>query len=131
MNRIHIHISVEDLDQSVQFYTAMLETSPSVQKEDYAKWLVEEPAMNLAISSRCGQTPGVNHLGIQTDSDDGLEQITERLSAAQQNLLKEHNTNCCYAKSNKTWVEDPSGVKWETFYTHGESTKYGEDFAPQ
>lgn len=127
MNRLHIHIAVEDLDQSVRFYTTLLGAKPNVTKGDYAKWLLDDPAVNLAISVRPGMAAGVNHLGIQADSAESLETITQRLKTAEEPTFDQEATTCCYAVSDKSWVEDPSGVRWETFFTHGASAVYGVD----
>ncbi|MEO1568463.1 MAG: ArsI/CadI family heavy metal resistance metalloenzyme [Pseudomonadota bacterium] len=127
MNRLHLHIAVDDINQSIGFYTALFGTEPTVTKDDYAKWMLDDPAVNFAISDRVTGKTGVDHVGIQTDSRDGLDAITARLHAAEQAMLQQEATTCCYAESDKTWVEDPSGVRWETFYTHGEAAVYGAD----
>lgn len=127
MNRLHLHIAVDDINQSIGFYTALFGTEPTVTKDDYAKWMLDDPAVNFAISDRATGKTGVDHVGIQTDSRDGLDAITARLHAAEQAMLQQEATTCCYAESDKTWVEDPSGVRWETFYTHGEAAVYGAD----
>lgn len=124
MKRLHVHIAVEDLNQSVEFYSTLFATKPSVQKDDYAKWMLDDPRVNFAISQRCaGQ--GVEHLGIQVESPAELSDVYDRLSKAKGPVLEEGDTVCCYAKSEKSWIADPSGVSWEVFRTHGESTVYG------
>ncbi len=128
MKRMHIHINVKDLEQSIVFYSALLGAAPSVTKDEYAKWMLDDPTLNFAISES-GDKMGVNHIGIQTDHRDGLSAISKRLKAAGEVTLDQEATSCCYAVSDKTWVEDPSGVRWETFFTHGEATVYGDDEA--
>ena len=124
MKRLHLHVAVEDLDRSIGFYSTLFGVAPTVRKGDYAKWMLEDPRVNFAISSRSRDT-GLDHVGIQTDGEDELSEITARLKAANAATLEEANTTCCYARSDKTWVVDPSGLRWETFVTHGDSTTYG------
>ena len=128
MKRLHIHVAVKDIEQSRQFYATLFGAEPSVIKDDYAKWLLDDPAVNFAISKNCG-SGGVDHIGIQSDDAEGLAEISNRLKSAGAKTFDQEATSCCYAVSDKTWVEDPSGVRWETFFTHGESTVYGEDEA--
>ena len=116
MNRFHVHIGVENLDESIRFYSALFGAEPTVRKDDYAKWMLDDPAVNLAISSR-GATPGINHLGLQVDSDDALQAMRERARAADLSMLEEDGAACCYARSDKHWITDPSGVAWETFHS--------------
>lgn len=116
MNRLHIHIAVEELQQSIRFYSALFGTGPSVAKADYAKWDLEDPAVNFTISSR-GRKAGLDHVGIQTDSDDALRAIRQRLEAADIAGRAQTDTACCYAKSDKYWSIDPQGIAWETFHT--------------
>jgi hypothetical protein len=125
MKRLHVHVSVEDLDQSVQFYSTLFATKPAVVKPDYAKWMLDEPRVNFAISARGGQT-GLDHLGIQVESQDELNEVYGRLQRADRPVLEEGATTCCYAKSEKSWITDPQGISWETFLTSGESTVYGD-----
>mgnify|MGYP006278758387 CR=1 FL=1 len=127
MNRLHVHVSVEDLERSIRFYKTLLGAEPTVLKHDYAKWRLDEPAVNFAISARTGAVPGIEHLGIEASSHERLTAITERLKAAEESTFGQEATTCCYAVSDKSWVEDPSGVRWETFFTHGESATYGVD----
>ena len=129
MKRLHVHIGVDDLNKSIGFYSTLFGTEPSVLKDDYAKWMLEDPKVNLAISQRT-RSAGVDHLGIQADSDGELREIAARLKSAGEATLDQEATTCCYAQSNKAWVNDPSGVRWETFYTFGEATSYGEDEPP-
>jgi catechol 2,3-dioxygenase-like lactoylglutathione lyase family enzyme len=126
MKRLHLHVSVPDLAQSIQFYEALFGAPPTVLKEDYAKWMLEDPRVNLAISQRGGAV-GVDHLGVQTDTAEELGELAARLKAAGEKTFDEAATTCCYARSDKTWVTDPAGVRWETFFTFGEATSYGED----
>ncbi len=126
MKRFHVHVAVADLDQSIQFYTTFFNTEPSVKKEDYAKWMLDDPRINFAISKR-GTQPGLDHLGIQVEDEGALKEISDRLKHAKQDILEQEKTKCCYAQSDKTWVHDPQGIAWESFYTIGETTTYGED----
>lgn len=128
MKRLHMHVSVADLDQSVRFYETLFGAPPTVRKADYAKWMLEDPRVNLAISAQ-GRTPGVDHVGIQVESADELGELSQRLKAAGATTFDEDATTCCYAQSDKSWVNDPSGLRWETFFTFGEATTYGEDDA--
>jgi len=126
MKRLHIHIAVDDLEKSIGFYAILFASEPSVRKDDYAKWMLDDPRVNLAISQR-ERAAGVDHLGIQTDTDAELRELAGRLKAAGEATRDQEATTCCYAQSNKAWVDDPSGVRWETFFTFGEATAYGED----
>lgn len=129
MKRLHVHVGATDLDRSVRFYSVLFGTGPTVLKPDYAKWLLEDPQVNFAVSRR-GQAPGINHLGIQVDSHEELGDIAARLEAAAEITTGQQAASCCYARSHKTWSEDPSGVSWETFYTYGDATVYGDDDRP-
>lgn len=126
MKRLHLHVSVPNIEQGISFYTALLGAVPAVVKGDYAKWMLDDPRVNLAISARSRAT-GVDHLGIQADSPDELRELSSRLKAAGETTFEQESTTCCYARSDKSWVTDPAGVRWETFFTHGESTSYGDD----
>jgi catechol 2,3-dioxygenase-like lactoylglutathione lyase family enzyme len=126
MKRFHVHVSVSDLAESVRFYSQLFGAEPSVRKGDYAKWMLEDPRVNFAISQR-GATPGVQHVGIQVENRAELEEAYQRLQRAERPVLEEGVTTCCYAHSEKSWIEDPQGVQWETFLTTGESTVYGRD----
>ncbi len=128
MKRLHLHISVPDLDQAIAFYGTLFDAPPTVVKDDYAKWMLEDPRVNLAISARSRGT-GVDHVGIQVDSADALSELAGRLKAAGATTFDQEATTCCYAKSDKSWVTDTAGVRWETFFTHGDATAYGEDEA--
>ncbi|MEM6650356.1 MAG: ArsI/CadI family heavy metal resistance metalloenzyme [Pseudomonadota bacterium] len=125
MKRLHMHIKVQDLAQSVTFYKTLFDAEPTVIKPDYAKWMLEDPAVNFALSTNnCCERGGISHVGIQTDTKDDLDIITDRLKAAGKSIFEEEATTCCYAVSDKTWVEDPTGVKWETFVSHTPSSTY-------
>lgn len=126
MKRLHIHVAVEDLAKSIGFYSTLFDAQPSVVKDDYAKWMLEDPRVNFAISDRARVT-GVDHLGIQVDSSEELSDLAARLKAAGETTLDQEATTCCYAKSDKAWVNDPTGLRWETFFTFGDATAYGED----
>jgi hypothetical protein len=128
MKRLHIHVSVNDLEESTRFYSALFAAGPTVTKPDYAKWMLEDPRVNFAISAR-GRASGIEHLGIQAETETELGVVFERLAKANRPTLNEENTTCCYARSEKQWVADPQGVIWETFYTHGQSTVYGQSAA--
>ena len=127
MKRMHVHVSVDNIEKAVGFYSALFATKPAVVKHDYAKWMLDDPHVNFAISSR-GGSPGLDHLGIQVESEDELQDVYSRLRGAGQNVVEEGKTTCCYAKSEKSWVDDPAGISWETFFTTGESTNYGKSF---
>lgn len=126
MKRLHMHVSVPDLAQSLRFYETLFGAQPSVVKDDYAKWMLEDPRMNFAISQR-DRLPGVDHVGIQTETSEELGELAARLKAAGAQTFDQEATTCCYAQSDKSWVTDPAGVRWETFYTFGEATTYGEE----
>jgi hypothetical protein len=126
MKRLHVHVSVDDLAQSVRFYSTLFATEPTVLKGDYAKWMLDDPRVNFAISKR-GHAAGIEHLGIQVEDEAELAEVYGRLSRAERPIVEEKATTCCYAKSDKQWIADPQGVAWETFLTHGESTVYGTE----
>ncbi len=126
MKTVHIHISVQDIDKSVQFYSNLFGKEPTKHKSDYAKWMLEDPKMNFAISNRSSKH-GLDHLGIQVDSESELTEITERLHKAEQQLFDQGVTECCYAKSNKAWVEDPSGIAWEAYENMGDVEVFGPE----
>jgi catechol 2,3-dioxygenase-like lactoylglutathione lyase family enzyme len=125
MKRLHVHVSVDNLDQSIGFYSALFAARPIVVKPDYAKWMLDDPRDNFAISTRSGET-GLDHLGIQVESGDELQEVYARLRQAGGNVIEQGETTCCYAKSEKSWIDDPAGIAWETFHTRGESTHYGD-----
>jgi catechol-2,3-dioxygenase len=124
MKRLHVHVSVDDLARSIQFYNTLFSAEPTVTKDDYAKWMLDDPRVNFAISKR-GSDAGIRHLGIQVEDRAELADMYSRLQRAEADVLEEGATTCCYAKSEKSWVADPQGVQWETFLTTGESTIYG------
>jgi catechol 2,3-dioxygenase-like lactoylglutathione lyase family enzyme len=126
MQRLHVHVAVNDLERSIAFYSTLFNARPAVLKADYAKWMLDDPRVNFAISKR-GSAAGVDHLGIQVESDADLGAVAERLSAAGAAVKEQHQAACCYARSNKAWVKDPDGLSWETFHTTGTVTTYGED----
>jgi catechol 2,3-dioxygenase-like lactoylglutathione lyase family enzyme len=118
MKRFHVHVSVPDLSASIRFYSTLFGAEPAVVKGDYAKWMLEDPRVNFAISQR-GGTTGINHLGLQTDSDEELDVLNGQLQRAELATQGEKEVSCCYARSNKYWVKDPTGIAWETFHTLG------------
>jgi catechol 2,3-dioxygenase-like lactoylglutathione lyase family enzyme len=126
MKRLHVHVSVKDLDASIRFYSHLFAAEPSVRKSDYAKWMLEDPRVNFAIRQR-DRDPGVQHLGIQVEDRAELEEVYGRLRRAEGPVIEEGETTCCYAYSAKSWIHDPQGVQWETFFTTGQSTLYGTD----
>ena len=125
MKRLHVHVSVDDLAHSIQFYSTLFASRPAVTKTDYAKWMLEDPRLNFAISTRGGRA-GLDHLGIQVETVDELQDVYGRLKQADRPVLEEGATTCCYARSEKSWITDPQGISWETFLTSGESTVYGD-----
>ena len=129
MKRLHVHVAVPDLQQSIRFYSTLFGADPVKVEPDYAKWMLEDPRVNFAISRRGSRALGVDHIGVQVDTRAELDELAGRLKAAGNETLDEEATTCCYAKSDKTWVNDPSGVRWETFYTFGDATTYGEDIS--
>ena len=128
MKRFHLHVGVKDLDQSVRFYSSLFGQEPTKLKTDYAKWMLEDPRINFAISTRVGEQ-GVDHAGFQVDSDEELSEITERLKSANLGVFDEGETTCCYAQSNKAWTLDPSGLAWETYRNMGDAQVYHEEKA--
>lgn len=116
MKRLHIHVGVENLDQSIRFYSALFGAEPVKTKPDYAKWMLDNPHVNFAISTRTGDT-GVNHLGIQVDEESELSELRTRLKKADMSVVDEGETVCCYARSDKSWVHDPAGIPWEAYRT--------------
>ena len=125
MKRFHVHAHVEDLRMSVAFYTKMFGAEPTRLESDYAKWMLEDPRINFAISTR-GVKPGVDHLGIQTDTEEELVELKARAKAADMALLDEGETTCCYARSDKYWLTDPQGIAWEQFHTLGNIPVFSE-----
>jgi predicted enzyme related to lactoylglutathione lyase len=125
MKRMHVHVAVEDLRRSIGFYSALFAAEPAIIKADYAKWMLDDPRVNFAISTR-GREPGLDHLGIQVESADELHEVCARLREAGGDIIEQGQTACCYARSEKSWIDDPAGIAWETFLTTGESTEYGD-----
>ena len=129
MKRFHVHLGVADLAHSIRFYTELFAAPPSVRKPDYAKWMLDDPRINFAVSTT-GRAPGIDHLGFQVDSGEELAALGQRLAAAGGTVEPEANAVCCYATSDKLWTEDPQGTRWETFHTTGHATTYyGADAA--
>jgi predicted enzyme related to lactoylglutathione lyase len=125
MKRLHVHVAVDDLQHSIGFYSALFAAEPTVTKTDYAKWMLDDPRVNFAISTR-GRQAGLDHLGIQVENIDELKEIYGRLHKAGGDVIEQGQTSCCYARSEKSWIDDPAGISWETFLTSGESTDYGD-----
>lgn len=128
MKRLHVHVAVGNLANGIKFYSGLFATEPSVVKPDYAKWMLEDPRVNFAISQR-GFDAGLNHLGIQVESADELAEMEGRLAQLQTQVVEHPNASCCYAKSDKYWVRDPSGIAWETFHTLDSIPVYGKHAA--
>jgi catechol 2,3-dioxygenase-like lactoylglutathione lyase family enzyme len=131
MKRLHVHVGVSDLDKSIDFYSGLFGTAPTSVKSDYAKWMLDDPRVNFAISQHEGAAKGVGHLGVQVEDAGELAEVYDRLKAAKGPVIEEGTATCCYAKSEKSWIADPDGVVWEAFLTHGDATIYGgsPDFA--
>jgi catechol 2,3-dioxygenase-like lactoylglutathione lyase family enzyme len=125
MKRLHVHVGVENLDASIGFYSTIFAAEPAVIKSDYAKWLLDDPRVNFAISVGKHAHKGIEHLGVQADSAAELDEVYGRLKKAERPVLDEGRTTCCYAKSEKSWITDPDGIVWEAFFTDGEATTYG------
>ena len=132
MKRFHVHVSVSDLPESVRFYSTLFGAEPTVAKPDYAKWMLDDPRVNFAISSRAKAAGGIEHLGIQVENETELAEVYARLGKAGRPVIEEAEATCCYAESDKQWIADPEGIAWETFLTHGATTVYGNtlDLAP-
>jgi catechol 2,3-dioxygenase-like lactoylglutathione lyase family enzyme len=130
MKRFHAHVRVDDLESSVRFYSTLFGAEPTVLKAEYAKWMLDDPRVNFAITAGATAT-GLDHLGLQVESDEELAIIVGRLAAAGQSVARQQNAACCYARGNKGWVSDPSGISWEMFHTFGENSMYGDDVAPR
>jgi hypothetical protein len=126
MKRMHLHVGVPEIGSAIEFYSTLFDAAPTVVQSDYAKWMLEDPRVNFAVSAR-GRTAGVDHVGIQTDTPEELQQLATRLKAAGATTFDQEATTCCYARSDKSWVSDTAGVRWETSFTHGDAPVYGED----
>lgn len=125
MKRFHVHVRVKNLNDSIEFYNALFGTAPTVTKDDYAKWMLDDPRVNFAVSTGHSEN-GIEHLGLQVDSTDELEQVYANMQKAKGTVREEGDCTCCYSKSQKSWITDPQGVDWEAFYTYGTATVYGE-----
>ena len=121
MKRLHVNLNVENIDESVGFYNALFNHEPTVQKPDYAKWMLDDPRVNFSISRSKSKQPGIEHLGIQAENETELQEVYSNIERAEGEIRAEGDTICCYAQSNKSWIKDPQGVEWEAFYTYGES----------
>jgi catechol 2,3-dioxygenase-like lactoylglutathione lyase family enzyme len=130
MKRFHVHVAVSDLDKSIHFYSRLFGCQPSVLQHDYAKWMLEDPRLNFAISQR-GVAAGINHLGFQLDSGEALQAMRGQLLAADADISEQNSQACCYAKSDKYWVTDPAGIAWETFHTLESIPVFGEPAAAE
>jgi catechol 2,3-dioxygenase-like lactoylglutathione lyase family enzyme len=128
MKRLHVHLAVEDLDANIRFYSALFQAQPNVRQTDYAKWMLDDPRVNFAISSR-GAKPGLDHLGIQVESDGELEAVNQALAAAALPVQAQKQAECCYAQSDKYWSADPQGIAWEAFHTLADIPVFGQDAA--
>jgi catechol 2,3-dioxygenase-like lactoylglutathione lyase family enzyme len=126
MKRLHVHVSVEALDPAIKFYSTLFAAAPTVLRTDYAKWMLEDPRVNFAISARGREHVGLDHLGIQTEDEAELGEVYDRLQAADGPVLEQGAVTCCYHQSEKSWITDPAGVQWEAFVTRGETTVYGD-----
>ena len=125
MKRFHVHVAVDDLAANIRFYSTVFGAQPTVQKPDYAKWMLDDPRINFAVSQR-GAKAGVDHLGFQVDSDEELAALRKQVAEAEIAALEQPDATCCYARSDKYWIEDPQGIAWETYRTLGEAQIYGE-----
>ena len=130
MKRFHVHVSVNDLEANIKFYSTAFGAPPSVVKPDYAKWMLDDPRINFAISNR-GNAAGIDHLGLQVDSDEELKELREQVGAAEVAAIDQSNAKCCYASSDKYWSTDPQGIAWETFHTLESIPVYGDAPRPQ
>ncbi len=125
MKRMHLHLGVDDMNASVVFYSKLFAAEPTVLKDDYAKWMIEDPRINFAITPTTHAAKGIEHIGVQVENEAELNEVAERLKSAGRPVLEEASTTCCYAQSSKNWITDPDGVIWETFLSVGSSTVYG------
>ena len=126
MKRLHVHVAVHDLQQSIRFYSALFAAQPAVKKDDYAKWMLDDPRVNFAISTRADKA-GLDHLGIQAENGAELEDLGTRLAQADVAVTAQKGASCCYAKSDKYWTIDPQGIAWESFHTLDSVPMYGSD----
>ncbi len=130
MKRLHVHVAVHDLQQSIHFYSALFASEPAVKKDDYAKWMLDDPRVNFAISTRSSKT-GLDHLGIQAENNAELEDLGRRLAQADVAVTAQKGASCCYAKSDKYWTIDPQGIAWESFHTLDSVPMYGQQTRPR
>jgi lactoylglutathione lyase len=128
MKRFHVHVGVTDLAASIEFYSKLFDSAPAVVEDDYAKWMLDEPRINFAISTRSGKN-GLDHLGFQADSEEELDILHQRVEAAKGPVIEQKGTACCYAESDKYWTVDPAGIAWESFHTLGRVPVFGEQAA--
>lgn len=126
MKRMHVMLKVNDLNESVEFYSTLFGKAPTKRKEDYAKWMLDDPRVNFSIAERKGEK-GIEHLGIEAETEEELQEIRSNIEQTHGLARNEGETTCCYANSDKTWISDPQGVEWEAFRTFGESEKYGAE----
>jgi len=126
MKRFHVHIAVDDLEQNIHFYTALFQSKPSILEADYAKWMLDDPRINFAISNR-GRKPGLDHLGLQVESTDELELVQQGLTTAALPIAQQKQAACCYSESDKYWTVDPQGIAWEAFHSLNAIPMFGED----
>ena len=126
MKRFHVHIAVDDLEQNIHFYTALFQSKPSILEADYAKWMLDDPRINFAISNR-GRKPGLDHLGLQVESTDELELVQQGLTTAALPIAQQKQAACCYSESDKYWTVDPQGIAWEAFHSMNTIPMFGED----
>ena len=129
MKRLHVHVRVEDLEKSIAFYSAMFDAQPTVTKDDYAKWMLDDPRVNFAITP-ARDTVGVDHLGVQVETAEELAEMHQRLDSAETNTVEQKGASCCYARSDKYWSRDPQGVAWETFHSLDSIPVFGGDLQP-
>jgi catechol-2,3-dioxygenase len=125
MKRLHIHLAVDNLDQNIQFYSTLFACDPTVQHDDYAKWMLDDPCVNFAISNRSAKL-GLDHLGIQAEDDQELQMIKQRLDATQKPIEAQEQATCCYMRSNKYWITDPQGIAWESFHSLSEIPTFND-----
>jgi len=130
MKRTHIHVGVADLDAAIHRYTALFGAAPALVKDDYAKWMLDDPALNFAISTREGAPGHISHLGLQLESVEALESLTSELRGADAPVQSDREAHCCYARSDKEWTEDADGIAWELFVTHDQDEAFGDDSGP-
>ena len=126
MKRMHVMLKVNNLNESIEFYNSLFGSDPTVQKEDYAKWMLDDPRVNFSIAERPG-AKGIEHLGIQAESEEELDDLRTKIDRTHRLARDEGETTCCYANSDKSWISDPQGVEWEAFYTFGESETYSAE----